>query len=104
MRRLFLALTASAAFAVAELSAQQSPAPARSQPAPQEYLFPSGAGLLFFHVRPDKTADFEAVVARLAEVLDRTKDPVRVQQAASWRVFRSMETPRSFWIPACQAW
>ena len=63
-----------------------------------DYKFPSGAGLLFFYVKPDKTADFEAVVARLSEVLDKTEDPVRKPQAANWHILRSVEatpTPRS---------
>lgn len=63
-------------------------------PSPQGaagYTFPSGAGVLFFYVRPDKTAAFESVVARIDEALTKTADPMRRQQAASWRVFRSVE-------------
>ena len=62
--------------------------------APQEYVIPAGAGVLFFHVRPDHAADFEAVVGRLSTALDRSPDPVRKQQAASWRIYRSAEAPR----------
>jgi hypothetical protein len=73
----------------------QAPAvPRPSVTASQEYVFPSNAGILFFHVRPDRAQDFEAVVARLAEALDRSTDPVRRQQAASWRIYKSLETPR----------
>ena len=57
-------------------------------------MFPSGAGVLFFHVRTDRAEDFEAVVKRLAEALDRSTDPVRRQQATNWRVYKSAETPR----------
>jgi hypothetical protein len=60
----------------------------------QEYVFPSGAGVLFFHVRHDHAADFEAVVARLSTALDRAADPVRRQQSANWRIYRSAESPR----------
>jgi hypothetical protein len=60
--------------------------------AQQEYVFPPGSGLLFFHVHPDKTSDFEAVVSRLAQVLEASPDPARRQQASSWRVFRSVES------------
>jgi hypothetical protein len=55
------------------------------------YTFPSGAGLLLFYVRPDKAAEFESVVARIDEALTKTPDPMRRQQAASWRIFRSVE-------------
>jgi hypothetical protein len=81
---------------VAAVSSERPQAPSAPQPAtaPPEYVFPSGAGVLFFHVRPEKVQDFEAVTARLSQVLDSTADPTRKQQAASWRVFRSAETPR----------
>ena len=55
------------------------------------YTFSSPAGVLFFHVRPDRVADFEAVVSRIGSVLEQTQDPARKQQAASWRVFKSAE-------------
>ena len=47
------------------------PAPAASK----DYVFSSGAGMLFFYVKPDKSAEFEAVVKRLSEALDKTADP-----------------------------
>ena len=58
------------------------------RPVLQNYTFPSGAGMLFFYVKPDRTADFEAVVTRLGETLDRAEDPIRRQQAAGWRILR----------------
>ena len=86
-------------------AAQASPA-GRGVPAPpigvpvvaQAYSFSTGAGLLFFYVRPERTADFEAVAARLAEVLETTQDTVRKQQAASWRIFKSAEAARDWAI------
>src|SRR5262245_30086472 len=66
--------------------------PAAAPAATQAYTFSTGAGLLFFYVRPDRTADFEAVVARLSEALDGAQEAVRRQQAASWRMFRSAES------------
>ena len=67
-------------------------APARA--AAQEYVFPSGAGVLFFHVRPERSDDFEAIVKRLGDALERSIDPVRRQQAATWRIYKSAEAPR----------
>jgi hypothetical protein len=63
-------------------------------PAPQNYTFPSGAGMLFFYVKPDRTADFEGVAARLGDTLDRADDPVRKQQAAAWHILKSVETTK----------
>jgi hypothetical protein len=74
--------------------ARQTTPPSAPAAGVQNYTFPSGAGLLFFYVKPDKTADFEAVMARLGAVLDGTADPVRKQQAAAWRILKSVETTR----------
>ena len=67
------------------------PAPAGGA---QAYSFPTGAGLLLFYVRPERTDDFEGVVKRMSEVLDKSANPVRRQQASGWRMFRSMEAPK----------
>lgn len=89
--------------ALAGVVATQAHAPAQVQQVqpvrptpvvPQEYVFPSGAGALFLHVRPEKTQDFEAILTRLGEALDAATDPIRKQQAASWRVFKSVEAAR----------
>jgi len=42
-------------------------------------------------IKADKTADFEAVVAKLKEALQKSEKPERKQQAASWKVFKSPE-------------
>jgi hypothetical protein len=68
-----------------------SPIPAATS---QAYVFPSGAGMLFFYVRPDRTAEFESVLARLNAALEAAPDSVRKQQAAGWRIFKSVEATR----------
>jgi hypothetical protein len=84
-------ILASAAPAATAQNPPSTPAPTA---AAQAYSFSTGAGILFFYVRPEKTADFEAVVAKLSEVLDASQDAARKQQASSWRMFRSVETPK----------
>jgi hypothetical protein len=74
-----------------EAASRQASAQVAPAPPTRDYVFSSGAGMLFFYVKPDKSAEFEAVVARLSQVLDRTEDPVRKQQAASWRILKSVE-------------
>lgn len=86
------------ALSVAMVSAVAPPAGARSagsqMPNAADYVFPSGAGALFFHVKPDRVQDFESVIATLADVLDHATDPTRRQQAATWRIYKSLETPQ----------
>ena len=39
-------------------------------------------------IRPDKTADFEAVIAKLRDGLMKSDKPERRQQAAGWKIIR----------------
>jgi hypothetical protein len=72
--------------------AQQPPATPPAQqatPAPTARTFASDAGMVLNFIKPDKTADFEAVIAKLKEALQKSEKPERKQQAASWKVFKS---------------
>jgi hypothetical protein len=66
----------------AEQQAAQAP-PGRS--------FSSDAGIIFNVIKPDKTADFEMIMGKLKEALQKSEDPARKQQAAGWKVFKSIE-------------
>jgi hypothetical protein len=39
-------------------------------------------------IKPDKTADFERVLARLRDALSKSQNPVRRQQSAGWKVIK----------------
>lgn len=54
-------------------------------------LFPNDAGMVLNFIKPDKTADFEAVMAKLKEALEKSDKPERKQQAAGWKVFKSAD-------------
>jgi hypothetical protein len=72
----------------------QTPPPAQpaAQPAtPPALTFPNDASILFNTVKADKTADFEAVMAKLHEALHKSDKPERKQQAASWKIFKSVD-------------
>lgn len=42
-------------------------------------------------IKPDKTADFEAVIAKLRDGLMKSKKPERRQQAAGWKLIRLLK-------------
>jgi hypothetical protein len=68
----------------------------RSQPdqqttVPAKRVFGSDAGMVLNFIKPEKTADFEAVIAKLKEALAKSPRPERAQQAHSWKVFRSAD-------------
>jgi hypothetical protein len=73
--------------------AGQTPAaPAAPLPAvPASRRFTSDAGMMFSVIKSDKTADFEAVMARVKEALGKSPDPKRKQQALSWLMFKGLE-------------
>ena len=73
-------------------AATQNPPPApKEAPAPQTRVLAADAGLIFFPVKPERTGDFEQIVAKLKEALTASADPVRREQAAGWKVFKAVE-------------
>jgi hypothetical protein len=78
-----------AALSASTLYAQAAPAQQAQAAAPTARVFASDAGLVLNFIKPDKTADFEAIVAKLKEALQKSSKPERKQQAASWKVFKS---------------
>ena len=83
-----LAGTLSAPMLFAQAAPAQQP-PAAAQAAPTTRVFPNDGALVLNFIKPDKTADFEAVVGKLKEALNKSEKPERKQQAASWKVFKS---------------
>jgi hypothetical protein len=67
------------------------PAAAAKAPPPNARLFTSDAGLFLVFIKPDQTAAYEEVMARVKEALLKSENPVRKQQAATWKVFKSAD-------------
>jgi len=45
--------------------------------------------LMYVQIKPDKTADYEAVVKKLREAVQKTDKPELKQQAAGWKIYKS---------------
>jgi hypothetical protein len=54
-------------------------------------VFASDVGIVINPVKPDKTGDFEMVIARLHDALAQSADPIRKQQAAGWKILKANE-------------
>jgi hypothetical protein len=73
------------------------PAPGQPDPATGGVPVPAGrviaadAGVIFIPVKSERTADFEKIMAKLQEALAASEDPVRKEQAAGWKVFKSSQ-------------
>ena len=63
---------------------EQASAPAHPPP----FTMSGDIALWTVAVKPDKTADFERVLAKLRNALSHSSDPVRRQQAAGWKVMK----------------
>jgi hypothetical protein len=79
----FVAVMLSATATYAQAPAAQAAAP------PTARVFASDGGMVLNFIKPDKTGDFEAVVGRLKEALQKSAKPERKEQAKSWKVFKS---------------
>ncbi len=78
--------------AAGSVQAQQATPPAQqAAAAPAKRVFGSDAGLVLNFIKADKTADFEAVMAKLKEALNKSDKPERKAQAKSWKVFKAAE-------------
>ncbi len=69
---------------VTRVSAQTEQGPARHQ----KLTFDGDIALWTVAIKPDKTADFEQIMAKLREALSRSTDPQRRQQADGWKIMK----------------
>jgi hypothetical protein len=60
-----------------------------AQTPPTTRTFAPDGGLVLNFIKPDKTADFEAVMDKVKEGLNKSSKPERNAQAKSWKVFKA---------------
>jgi len=73
-----------AASLVVGVSAQEPAA----QPQRQKLTFTGDLALWTVAIKPDKTADFERIMARVRDALSKSPDALRQRQAAGWKVMK----------------
>jgi hypothetical protein len=96
---LAVALLPAAVFAQTPAPAQPPAAqpPAAAQPAPTDKPaepklgFTTPAGLLLVQVKPDQTAAFEELSAKLQTALAATTDAALKAQGTSWKIYKATE-------------
>jgi hypothetical protein len=82
------ALIAGVVLAVASVGAQQG----TQQDTEKPVLTLSGdAAIITILIKPDKTADFELVLNKLRDALQKSEKPERKQQAAGWQVYKAVQ-------------
>jgi len=75
-----------------ETTTEQAPE-AATQQEPEKTTFAGEVVLWAFTVNPDKTADYEGVLAKVKEALQKSDKPEAKQQLAGWKVIKS-STPQ----------
>lgn len=74
----------------AAVASAQDPAAAQpAAPAAPVLTLDADAAVITILIKPDKTADFDAVLTKLKEALMKSEKPERKQQAAGWKIFKS---------------
>ena len=102
MRRVFGVLVAGALLMLPAITnegsvfAQQPAQAGQAQPAQQapKLTFDGDIALWSVSIKADKTADFEQVIAKLKEALQKSDKPEAKQQAAGWKVMRGVKDPQ----------
>jgi hypothetical protein len=65
----------------------QEPA-AQPKPQAQKLTFSGDVALWTVAIKPDKTAEFERIMAKVGEALRTSADPTRQKQAVGWKVMK----------------
>ena len=96
-RRIVVALGAAALLSTSGAHGQAPipPPSAKRQTAKSQVTalqFTGDGGMVFFTVRAEGAADFEAFLVKLKEACDKGTKPAYVQMAAGWKVFRATDT------------
>lgn len=65
--------------------------PAAQEPAKPVFTINGDVAIITMLIKPDKTADFEVVLARLKEALQKSENPKRREQAAGWSILKSSQ-------------
>jgi hypothetical protein len=87
MRRLSGVLLACAIAAVPALS--HGHGDLFAQTAPQKTMFTGDVVIQAFSINPDKTADYEQIIAKLKDALSKSEAPEAKQQLAGWKVIKN---------------
>jgi hypothetical protein len=77
--------------ALGALLATASVAGAQDAPAKPVLPLEGDAVVMTVLIKPDKTADFESVIAKYKEALEKSEKPARKQQLAGMKFFKSTQ-------------
>ena len=97
MRRPFVTTSCAllVALAPAMALAQDPPAQPAAQQQPEakppRVTFKTDAGVLLFTIKADQVANFEELVTKVRDILAKSEDPIRKQQAGGWKVYKAAE-------------
>jgi hypothetical protein len=69
-----------------------APAPAQAdKPKEPRMAFAGTAGVFLYQIKPDQTAVFEELVAKVKDSLSKSDKPERKQQLTAWKLYKAAE-------------
>ncbi|HVZ23183.1 MAG TPA: hypothetical protein VG871_19050 [Vicinamibacterales bacterium] len=83
------AMTTQGSVYAQEAQPAQAAAGQQQQAGPPKTTFAGDAVIEAFAVNPDKTADYEKVIAALKDALSKSANPLAKQQAAGWKIYQN---------------
>ena len=92
MRRLSGLVLAGAMLMLPAFSLSGHAQEAAAQPAPQKTTYDADAVIVMYAVNPGKDADYEQVIAKLKDALNKSTAPEAKQQLAGWKVVKSQNS------------
>ena len=77
--------------ALAGLTLAGATAASEQEPEKPVLTLDGDAAVVTLLIKPDKTAEFESVIAKLREALNKSEKPERKQQLAGWKIYKSSQ-------------
>lgn len=92
----FAVIAGSASAASAQTTPPPTTPPAQQPAAPEQPTepaigFTTDSGMMFNMIKAGSVADFEMVLGKLKEALQKSENPQRKLQAAAWRIYKSTD-------------
>ena len=79
------------AFSQSALAQEAAQQPAQQQPAVQKLTYEGDAVIIAYNINPGKDADYDQVLTRVRDALQKSPNPQAKQQLAGWKVIKNAQ-------------
>ena len=79
------------AFSQSVLAQEAAQQPAQQQPAVQKLTYEGDAVIIAYNINPGKDADYDQVLTKVRDALQKSPNPQAKQQLAGWKVIKNAQ-------------